>query len=211
MKKGAGLRVAVTMLLIRNIFSSGSQAAARTGDGGCSPYTRGLRAVRVPDALAANLLGGEPTDGMCSQDLLPLHPGRLAEKGAAHAAPLCSCRSRGDRPLRPAGHHHRELPRRASGNQRSATADGGASWATRERRRRSAMTAKRRPLPPPFAPGKHVCPSRPEAILRKLPRLLGLGGAPRRSRTPNLQIRSLSLYPVELWVHEVQLRAEEEF
>src|SRR5215210_6400481 len=28
-------------------------------------------------------------------------------------------------------------------------------------------------------------------------------GAARRSRTPNLQIRSLSLYPVELWLHEV--------
>jgi hypothetical protein len=27
-------------------------------------------------------------------------------------------------------------------------------------------------------------------------------GAARRSRTPNLQIRSLSLYPVELWLHE---------
>jgi hypothetical protein len=26
-------------------------------------------------------------------------------------------------------------------------------------------------------------------------------GAARRSRTPNLQIRSLSLYPVELWLH----------
>jgi hypothetical protein len=31
--------------------------------------------------------------------------------------------------------------------------------------------------------------------------LLGLFGAARRSRTPNLQIRSLSLYPVELWLH----------
>jgi hypothetical protein len=29
-----------------------------------------------------------------------------------------------------------------------------------------------------------------------------LDGAARRSRTPNLQIRSLSLYPVELWLHE---------
>ncbi len=25
-------------------------------------------------------------------------------------------------------------------------------------------------------------------------------GAPKRSRTPNLQIRSLTLYPIELWV-----------
>ena len=26
-------------------------------------------------------------------------------------------------------------------------------------------------------------------------------GAPRRSRTTNLQIRSLTLYPIELWAH----------
>src|SRR5690606_28531706 len=30
-------------------------------------------------------------------------------------------------------------------------------------------------------------------------------GAARRSRTPNLQIRSLSLYPVELWLHRALL------
>ena len=35
-----------------------------------------------------------------------------------------------------------------------------------------------------------------EAISRE-----GRCGAARRSRTPNLQIRSLSLYPVELWLH----------
>jgi hypothetical protein len=27
-------------------------------------------------------------------------------------------------------------------------------------------------------------------------------GAPKRSRTPNLQIRSLTLYPIELWVRD---------
>jgi hypothetical protein len=31
-------------------------------------------------------------------------------------------------------------------------------------------------------------------------------GAARRSRTPNLQIRSLSLYPVELWLHVSDVR-----
>ena len=34
----------------------------------------------------------------------------------------------------------------------------------------------------------------------------GLVGAARRSRTPNLQIRSLSLYPVELWLHVPDVR-----
>ena len=29
-------------------------------------------------------------------------------------------------------------------------------------------------------------------------------GAPRRSRTPNLQIRSLTLCPVELWARDFQ-------
>jgi hypothetical protein len=37
----------------------------------------------------------------------------------------------------------------------------------------------------------------------------GLAGAARRSRTPNLQIRSLSLYPVELWLHVPDVREEE--
>src|SRR5215470_19062688 len=36
--------------------------------------------------------------------------------------------------------------------------------------------------------------------------LRGLSGAARRSRTPNLQIRSLSLYPVDLWLHVPDVR-----
>ena len=31
--------------------------------------------------------------------------------------------------------------------------------------------------------------------------LYAKAGAPRRSRTYNLQIRSLTLYPIELWAH----------
>ena len=40
-------------------------------------------------------------------------------------------------------------------------------------------------------------------MMRVAPRkCLILNGAPRRSRTPNLLIRSQTLYPVELWVHQ---------
>jgi hypothetical protein len=46
----------------------------------------------------------------------------------------------------------------------------------------------------------------PRAILLSC---MGLIGAARRSRTPNLQIRSLSLYPVELWLHDDDCRRAE--
>lgn len=36
---------------------------------------------------------------------------------------------------------------------------------------------------------------------RPLSHLSKKNGAPKRSRTPNLQIRSLTLYPIELWAH----------
>jgi hypothetical protein len=35
-----------------------------------------------------------------------------------------------------------------------------------------------------------------------------LNGAPKESRTPNLQIRSLTLYPIELWVHRITVYSQ---
>ena len=60
----------------------------------------------------------------------------------------------------------------------------------------------------PFAPPVRPCPQTSvyeprERIEISASSVGSRSGAARRSRTPNLQIRSLSLYPVELWLHEV--------
>ena len=38
--------------------------------------------------------------------------------------------------------------------------------------------------------------------------ICSLNGAPKESRTPNLQIRSLTLYPIELWVHRITVYSQ---